>query len=460
MDRRSFIQGLGSAGIATAFIEPGRAAPGRDPAQRIGPISRKRVVKVCGIGSGGCDIVNRLILENIADVAEYVCIATSQEDMRRSQARRKLFIDAGEFPTGAAVARAMKNPVHLEVLLHGAEIVLMVAGNGGEIEERLMTFVGWHAKRTGLQVASLLVMPFYHRGFELGTRHAMVLPQIQSHVSMVVSSESLDCSLGQDRTEAEEMALTEQATLRAVEALIGITTRGPGILNVDAEAVRMADARKVGRRVGQAIVREIEQCAAEAEVAVVEMGQVAARLQESISSLLAAADGYHLAAEGVHAALGASFQRKACLARMESLATALEAQAQKVVQAASVDDSILPELQARREALELVAGELERWSNNTRHFMDEIDRVRDAIDWWGGGVRERLAELDGLSAPQVSNLANASDAVTYARSALERAQAALSDVEPVVARTQATLEDTRIRELTRSAKRDTGGFWS
>lgn len=424
MDRRNFIQGIGSAAIAGTLVQPASAALGVNQVAPSGTRTSNLLLKICGIGTGGCNIINHLMAMGVAGVAEYVCIAMDRIDHDRCTAHRKLFVDSGQTPDGSEVV-ALKNSGEFAALLQGADVVLMIAGLGGDAEERITSYAGGYAKKLGLQVASVLVMPFFHRGIddEMGARHGMVGPQVHSHVSMVVSTESIYASLGLQRTMAEELAAVDHAIFRAVQTIVYMTTSGPGMVHAAPEEANHASARIYATE----LFRDMRRCAVETEVAIYEMKSVANSLREAISNLKTATDDHHLAAEAFHYIQVDVFAANAAITRMESWERTTETQAD-LIAAMNDREQLIRTLNERRKVLAYAAGELGAWNYNCRHGKSEIERTREAITWWSGNLQERLTELRQFGA-FIEHEPEVPTEIDRATNVLVHAKDALGDIE-------------------------------
>lgn len=424
MDRRNFIQSIGGVAVAGTLADSASAALGVNQVAPSGTRTSNLLLKICGIGTGGCNIVNHLMAMGVAGVAEYVCIAMDRIDHDRCTAHRKLFVDSGQTPDGSEVV-ALKNSAEFAALLHGADVVLMIAGLGGDAEERITSYAGWYAKKLGLQVASVLVMPFFHRGIddEMGARHGMVGPQVHSHVSMVVSTESIYARLGLQRTMAEELAAVDHAIFRAVQTMVYMTTSGPGMVHAAPEEANHASARIYATE----LFRDMRRCAVETEVAIYEMKSVANSLREAISNLKTATDDHHLAAETFHCIQAEVYSANAAIKQMESQERTIESQA-NLIAAMTDREQLIRTLKECRGVLESAAGELAQWNHNCRHGKSEIERTRESITWWSGDLRERLTELRQFGA-FIEHEPEVLKEIGRATTVLAGAESALGDIE-------------------------------
>lgn len=426
MDRRNFLQGLGSVAVTGALAEHASAA---FPVNKLVPDKSsptKPVVKVCGVGAGGSNIVNHLMATGVEGVTEYVCIAADESDLDRCTAHRKLLVEHGEkYSPNRSVASKFTKPSEIEALLDSADVVIVIAGLGGDTEAEIAIRVISLARKSGQQVASLLLMPFFHGGIddEIRVRNGMALPQVGSHVSMVISTEAIQCSLGHQRTMAEFLAATDNAVLRSLQAILAMTTSGPGLLHPAPEEANLARAKVYAAE----LLKEVQRCAIETEVAIYEMKSAASSLQEEISGLECATNDHYLASDAFHSSQADVYAANARLRRMEFSGKGFESQASLQVMLAD-REQMMQTLQEHRYALMRAADELTRLDCNCRAWERNIRRTRESVSWWSEDLTERLAELKTYAA-LIENSPDVPKSIAHATTVLARAENALGDVE-------------------------------
>lgn len=424
MDRRNFLQGLGSVAVTGALSEQASAAFPVSKLESHRPSPTRPVVKVCGAGTGGSNIVNHLMAIGIDGVTEYVCIAADESDLARCTARRKLLVGHGDYAPSRSVASRLTKRSETVALLGGADVVVLIAGLGGDDDAAIATHVASCARKSGQQVATLLLMPFHHDiDKEVGARQGMVLPQVHSHVSMVISTEAIRDSLGHQQTMAEFMAATDNAVLRSLQAIIAMTTSGPGLLHAAPEEAGLASAKIYAAE----LVREVKRCAIETEVAIYEMKSAASSLREEISGLESAANDHYLASDAFHSAQADVYAANARVRGIEFEGKGFESQAN--LKAMMADrEHMIQTLQERRDVLERAADELRRLDYNCRVWEQNIKRSRESVAGWSEDLKQRLAELTAYAGPIESD-PDVPKSIVHATAVLDRAESALGDIE-------------------------------
>jgi hypothetical protein len=312
----------------------------------------------------------------------------------------------------------------IRALLDGANVVVLIAGLGGDAEAEIATDVCVYARKAGLQVASLLLMPFHQDlDKEIGARHGMVLPQTNSHVSMVISTEAIQASLGHQRTMAEYLAATDNAVLRALQAILAMTTSGPGLLRAAPEEASRASARIYAAE----LLREVERCAVETEVAIYELKSAVGSLREEAAHLESATNEHYLASDAFHAAQADVYLANAKVRRMNFSAKGFESHTDLKAMLAEREQKVRT-LQASRTVVECAADELTRLSYNCRAFKSNIEHASESVSWWSEDLAARLSELKNY-ATLIGNDPDLPKATTHVATVLARAESALQDIE-------------------------------
>src|ERR1700693_5815784 len=124
------------------------------------------VIKVVGVGGGGCNAVNRMIDAGLKGV-EFVAVNTDAQALLMSDADVKLDIGrqltrglgAGSDPEVGRQA-AEEHREELEEALKGADMVFVTAGKGGGTGTGAAPVVAEIAKRLGALTIAVVTRPF------------------------------------------------------------------------------------------------------------------------------------------------------------------------------------------------------------------------------------------------------------------------------------------------------------
>ena len=127
------------------------------------------VIKVVGVGGGGCNAVNRMIEVGLKDV-EFVAINTDEQSLDVSEADVKIDIgkDTGGLGAGSdpEVGRkaAEDNVEDIQEALKGANMVFVTAGEGGGTGTGAAPVVGRVARALGALTVGVVTRPFKFEG--------------------------------------------------------------------------------------------------------------------------------------------------------------------------------------------------------------------------------------------------------------------------------------------------------
>lgn len=218
--------------------------------------AQRATIKVCGVGGGGSNAVNRMIAAGLQDV-DFIVINTDAQALKNSPAPRRLQIglevtaglgSGGKPETGRK--SALEDAERLTEILQGADMVFLTAGLGGGTGTGAAPVVAELAKKSGALTLGIVTLPF---GFEGRVRMENALSglvELEKHVdSLIVIPNDRVAALGQNAITF--LNAFEQADevlhngVRAITQLIQVH----GLWNVD-----FADFRTVMEGGGRALM--------------------------------------------------------------------------------------------------------------------------------------------------------------------------------------------------------------
>jgi cell division protein FtsZ len=128
------------------------------------------VIRILGIGGGGCNAVNRMIAANVGSV-EFVAINTDAQVLLKSSAPDVLQIGekitkglgvGGNPEVGRQAAKESEEEIKGRLV--GADMVFVTAGMGGGTGTGVAPIVAKFAKEEGILTIGVVTKPFEHEG--------------------------------------------------------------------------------------------------------------------------------------------------------------------------------------------------------------------------------------------------------------------------------------------------------
>ena len=128
------------------------------------------IIKVIGVGNGGCNAVNRMIEEGLNGV-DFVAMNTDKQALSRSNAETKIVLGervtqglgAGTDPEKGAEA-AREDVSRIEEIIKGANLVFIASSFGGGTGTGASPVVAEIAKKCGALTIGVVTKPFKYEG--------------------------------------------------------------------------------------------------------------------------------------------------------------------------------------------------------------------------------------------------------------------------------------------------------
>ncbi|MDO4908723.1 MAG: cell division protein FtsZ [Corynebacterium sp.] len=209
------------------------------------------VIKVIGVGGGGCNAVDRMIENEVTDV-EFIALNTDSQVLFYSQADMK--IELGRKAT-AGLGAGMRPEVgrqaaeealdELEDAIRGADMVFITAGEGGGTGTGAAPVVAEVAKKVGALTIGVVTHPFRFEGkrrMDYAVEGTEKLREVCDAVIIVKNQNLLKLEEGR-LTAAEAFLAADRVLVNGVRGISDLVTK-PGIVNTDFADVRtvLADA--------------------------------------------------------------------------------------------------------------------------------------------------------------------------------------------------------------------------
>lgn len=214
------------------------------------------VIKVIGVGGGGGNAVEYMVLEHIEGV-EFFVVNTDAQALRKSQVGQTIQIGsnvtrglgAGANPE-VGRSSAEEDRETIRAALEGADMVFIAAGMGGGTGTGAAPVVAEVAKDLGILTVAVVTKPF---GFEGKKRMAFAeqgVDELANHVDSLITipNDKLLKVLGRGVSLLDAFSAANSVLKGAVQGIAELITRS-GLINVD-----FADVRTVMSEMGYAMM--------------------------------------------------------------------------------------------------------------------------------------------------------------------------------------------------------------
>jgi cell division protein FtsZ len=207
--------------------------------------AQRAVIKVCGVGGGGGNAVNRMIAAGLRDV-EFMVINTDAQALKNSPSPRRLQIGmeltgglgAGAKPDVGKKA-ALEDRDRLAEALRGADMVFLTAGLGGGTGTGAAPVVAEIAAASGALTLGIVTLPFSFEGLERMENARTGLAELEQQVnSLIVVPNDRVAMLGQNNISfLNAVQQADEVLHNGVRAITDLITVH-GLINVDFADVR------------------------------------------------------------------------------------------------------------------------------------------------------------------------------------------------------------------------------
>ena len=217
--------------------------------------SQSARIEVIGVGGGGSNAVNRMILSDLEGVA-YRVLNTDAQALIQSQAQQRLQLGqtltrglgAGGNPTIGQKA-AEESRADLQQALQGSDLVFIAAGMGGGTGTGAAPVVAEVAREVGALTVGIVTKPFGFEGRRRMRQADEGISRLADHVDtlIVIPNDRLRQAIGSAPLQ-EAFRSADDVLRMGVKGISDIITC-PGLVNVD-----FADVRSVMTEAGTALL--------------------------------------------------------------------------------------------------------------------------------------------------------------------------------------------------------------
>lgn len=213
------------------------------------------VIKVIGVGGGGCNAINNMIENPIAGV-EYISANTDAQSLNSNKAATKIQLGAsltrglgaGANPDVGRDA-ALEDREAISKAISGADMLFITTGMGGGTGTGAAPVIAEIAKEMGILTVAVVTRPFKHEGKrnQIAQQGIDILKQ---HVDslIIIPNDKLLTALGKGVTVKAAFRAANDVLRNGVAGISEIVT-SPGEVNVD-----FADVKNVMGITGMAMM--------------------------------------------------------------------------------------------------------------------------------------------------------------------------------------------------------------
>ncbi|MFW2380815.1 MAG: cell division protein FtsZ [Acidimicrobiales bacterium] len=219
------------------------------------------VIKVVGVGGGGCNAVNRMIDAGMRGV-EFISVNTDAQSLLMNDAETKIHIGreltrglgAGSDPAIGQQA-AEEHREEISAALDGGDMVFITVGEGGGTGTGAAPVIAEIAKSQGALTIAVVTRPFGFEGRRRATQAESGIARLKEKVDtqIVIPNDRL-LSIADERTSMiDAFKMADEILLSGVSGITDLITT-PGLINTDFADVRMimSDAGSALMGIGQA----------------------------------------------------------------------------------------------------------------------------------------------------------------------------------------------------------------
>jgi len=215
-------------------------------------LTEDSIIKVIGVGGGGCNAVNYMHRQGLKDVTFLVC-NTDRQVLIKSSVPSKLQLGSGLGAGGdpeTARQYAEESRDHIrEALNDGTQMLFITAGMGGGTGTGASSVVAEVAQEMGILTVGIVTIPFAFEGKKKIEKAMTGVARLAKHVDalLIINNEKLK-QIYPELNLLNAFSKSDDVVANAAKAIAEIITV-PGYINTD-----FADVRNTLRKGGVAIM--------------------------------------------------------------------------------------------------------------------------------------------------------------------------------------------------------------
>ena len=215
-------------------------------------LTEDSIIKVIGVGGGGCNAVNYMHRQGLKDVSFLVC-NTDRQVLIKSSVPSKLQLGpglgaGGDPETARQYAEESRDHIR-EALNDGTQMLFITAGMGGGTGTGASSVVAEVAQEMGILTVGLVTIPFAFEGKKKIEKAMTGVARLAKHVDalLIINNEKLK-QIYPELNLLNAFSKSDDVVANAARAIAEIITI-PGYINTD-----FADVRNTLRKGGVAIM--------------------------------------------------------------------------------------------------------------------------------------------------------------------------------------------------------------
>ena len=205
-------------------------------------VPENSIIKVIGVGGGGCNAVNYMFKEKIAGCSFIVCNTDSQV-LQRSAVPVKIQMGAGlgagtDPVAGRNAALESQKEIAEKALDNGTQMLFITAGMGGGTGTGAAPVIAKMAKERGILTVAVVTIPFKTDGLETQAKAVDGIHELERNVDslLIINNEKLHEQFGKLLIQ-EAFPKADEVLATAVMSVVEIIKK-KGYVNVDFEDVK------------------------------------------------------------------------------------------------------------------------------------------------------------------------------------------------------------------------------
>lgn len=200
-------------------------------------VTSDEIIKVIGVGGGGCNAVNYMYNKGIKGCSFVVCNTDSQALMCSSVPTRIQMgrgLGAGTNPVnGRNAALESQEQIEHTVLDSRTKMLFITAGMGGGTGTGAAPVIASMAKKKGILTVAVVTLPFLNEGNDALSRAIDGIHELEKNVDslLIINNEKLHEYYGNQLIQ-DAFPQTDEVLATAVRGIVEIIKK-PGYINVD-----------------------------------------------------------------------------------------------------------------------------------------------------------------------------------------------------------------------------------